>query len=145
MTAIRAALWCGVATVFAAHAEARDVKLHLPVPASVAEDAEARASGDASAAPPILKLDGLEVGAGEGLTIEVRSTPAGAILGEAGFVGQPQKTLAPPVQKFDLVIPLNAKGSELLAGKREVDIVLHVEDSDRPPLQFDRAYFSVER
>lgn len=125
-----------------------ETKLRLEVPKTVAEQASQRTGGDAHASPPILMLEGLELGYNEGLTITVLGPPQsgssqpGPILAVSGMVGQPQKTLKTPLQKTTLAIPLNDKASQLLVGRREVTLILKSEG--RPPLKVDRAYFLNE-
>lgn len=151
----------------AAAAPGAPVTVHLPVPARVAAQAASRAAGDATAAAPILMLEDLELGAGEGIEILVRAAPEPPtaatghaegeerqeraerpdrhppVLGAAGTVGKRQAThLAEPVERVTLAIALNDQASRLLAGKRSVTLTLEVEGNPgRPPLRFKRAYF----
>jgi hypothetical protein len=122
--------------------------LRLTVPREVSAQAASRAAGDASSPPPILILEDLEVGDGEGLTIRVLgpaepgSSNPPPVFGQAATVGLPQKTLKKPLQKMTLAVPLNDKALHLVAGKSTVSLTLEVEDSPgRPPLKFKRAYF----
>ena len=147
------ALWATAACVLmcAARPEA-ETTIRLAVPEQVAAEAASRAAGDAAAPPPILMLEDLEVGDGEGLTILVLG-PAGPgsskprpILGVAATVGTPQKVPKAPLRRLTLAVPLNDKASRLLAGKNEVSLTLPVEDSPgRPPLKLKRAYFETGR
>jgi len=142
-------LWAAVASVLmcAAQPDAQTT-IRLTVPKQVAAQAAARAAGDAASPPPILMLAGLELGSGEGITIDVLG-PAEAgklrpVLGVAAMVGPSQKELKAPVRHMTLAVPLNDKASRLLAGKSEVTLVLRVEDSPgRPPLKLERAYFET--
>lgn len=142
--AMVAALTC------AAQPDASTTALLLEVPPEVARHAAARAEGDASSPPPILMLEELEVGAGEGLTLHVLGpadqpdpkTGEPMVLAVAGTVGSPQNSPAAPVQVMDLVLPLDDDSLQLLVGKNEVRLTLRVVNSPgRPPLKFKRAYF----
>lgn len=122
--------------------------LRLTVPREVSAQAASRAAGDASAPPPILMLEDLEVGDGEGLTILVLgpSEPGSGkprpVLGQAATVGLPQKVPKMPLQKMTLAVPLNDTALRLVVGKKKVELILEVEDSPgRSPLKFKRAYF----
>lgn len=144
----RAVLWITVAGILAsAAAEAAEMTLRLTVPKSVAAHAARRAAGDASAPPPILILEGVEVAPDEGLEITVLGPPgetsgSGKILAVTGMVGSLQGTPRPPLQKVTLPVPLNDEAARLLAGRREVTLTLRVSDRPgRPPLKFDRAFF----
>lgn len=138
------------ATIFAALACAADgtarTTIRLSVPPQVAAEAAARTSGDTEAPPPVLMLEGLEVGAGEGLTIRVLApaTAGSKVLAEAGTVGEPQERPRQPLQRMTLAVPLDREASRLLADKREITLTLEVAYSPgRPPLQFERAYFDT--
>jgi hypothetical protein len=125
--------------------EADAVTLRLTIPREVAGHAAARTRGDASSPPPILVLQNAVVGAGEGLTLEVLG-PDGAVLAVSGLVGERQATLAQPVERMTLVVPLNDEGSRLLNGRTEVTLTLHLRDSPgRPALDMERAFFQSER
>lgn len=124
--------------------------VRLAVPTRVADEAAARAHGDASAPSPVLILEDLEVGAGEALKIKVLAPSApgpsgpGEILGVAAMVGTPRPVPAAPLRRVNLAVPLNELASRLLAGKTAVTLVLAVEGgSGRPPLTFKRAYFDT--
>lgn len=121
--------------------------IRLTVPREVSAQAESRAAGNAISPPPILMLEDLEVGDGEGLTLLVLGPEPGSekprpVLGQAATVGLPQKVPKEPLQKMTLAVPLNETASRLLAGKSEVSLTLEVEGSPgRSPLKFKRAYF----
>jgi hypothetical protein len=127
-----------------------ETTVRLTVPKKVADQAAARAAGNAASPPPILKLEDVELGSGEGLTIRVlgpaepgssRSRP---VLAESGMVGSRQKVLQAPVQKMTLAVPLNEQASRLLKGKSEITLTLQVDGSPgRPPLKVKRAYFDT--
>jgi len=124
--------------------------IRLAVPKQVAAQAAARAAGDASSPPPVLMLEDLEVGNGEGLTLRVLgpaepgSSGPRPVLAVSATVGSPQKVPAAPVQHLTLAIPLNEKASRLLKGKSEVTLTLEVEDSPGRTLRLKRAYFHTE-
>jgi hypothetical protein len=147
--AAEALLWATVASVLMCAAQpSAETTVRLKVPKQVAAQQTARAAGNASAPSPVLMLEDVEVGADEGLTIQILgpakpgSSEPRPVLGVAATVGQPQKVLKGPVRRMTLAVPLNDKASRLLAGKSEVTLVLQVEDSaGRPPLKFKRAYF----
>lgn len=96
---------------------------------------------------PILVLEGVEIGAGEGMTIEVLGPPdpesnARATLAVSGLVGARQSELAEPREQMNLVIPLNETATDLLARKSEITLALRLKDSPgRESLQIARAYF----
>lgn len=122
--------------------------IRLTVPPEVSAQAASRAAGNASSPPPILLLEDLEVGDGEGLTIlvlgpaEPGSGKPRPVLGQAATVGLPQKVPKAPLQKMTLAVPLNEAALRLVAGKSKVVLTLEVEDSPgRSPLKFKRAYF----
>jgi hypothetical protein len=125
-------------------------KVQVAVPKEVSARAAARLSGDSTAAPPVLVLDGLELGNNEGLTIRVMGPPesesskAGAILGVAGMVGRRHNRQAAPLQKTMLVVPLNDRALKLLASHSEITLTLQVRNNPgRPPLKVDRVYFQT--
>lgn len=136
IAAVALALTCTVAD------EPRgEMTILLDVPREVAEHAAARTRGDASSPPPILVLEKLVVGAGEGFTLEVFSADE-TLLAVSGVVGPRQTELAEPVERMTLVVPLNDEGSRLVAGRSEITLTLRLRDSPgRPPLQFERVYF----
>ena len=143
-------LWAAVASVLMCAAQpSAETTVRLKVPKQIAAQQAARAAGDARAPSPVLMLEDVEVGAGEGLTIQVLG-PAGPgasrarpVLGMAATVGPPQTAPKPPVRRMTLAVPLNEEGSRLLAGKSEVTLVLQVEDSPGRQLKFKRAYFDT--
>ncbi len=124
--------------------------LHLTVPKEVAIQAALRAAGDLKASPPILILEGVVLGAGEGLTFKVLGPPEpgssgpGQVLAVTGLVGSPQSRPQQPLQKLTLVVPLNDRAPKLLVGRSEITLTLKVVDSPgRPPLKLGRAFFRV--
>jgi hypothetical protein len=125
-----------------------ETMLHLTVPKGVAARAALRAAGDTSAPPPVLILEGVEFGHGEGFTFRVLGPPEpgssepGSVLAVAGMVGDRQNTLRPPRQEVTLAVPLNDRASILLVGRSEIILTLEVTNSPgRPPLKVDRAFF----
>lgn len=121
------------------------VTLRLAVPREVASHAAARVRGDATAPPPIVVLQNVLIGAGEGFTLEVFG-PGGERLAVSGLVGERQATLAQPAERMTLVVPLNDEGARLLNGRTEVTLTLRLRDSPgRPALEMERAYFQSER
>jgi hypothetical protein len=154
MTAARRPLaWAALAGVLVATAgEAADATVRVSVPAEVAAQAARRAAGDATAAPPVLVHDGMEIGEGEGLTIRVRgpadpgSSAKGPILAVTGMVGRAQRSPKPPLRKVTLTVPLNERGMALLAGRGEVTLTLEVTNNPgRAPLAVERAFLDVPR
>jgi len=147
----QALVWPAVAgALMCATNESAQTTVRLIVPQQVSAQAASRVAGEAASPSPILMLKGLEVGQGEGLTIEVVGPPEpgssgpGPVLAVAAMVGLPQKEPVAPLQRMTLAVPLNEKASRLLAGKNEVRLTLQVEDSPgRPPLKFERAYFDT--
>jgi hypothetical protein len=141
-------LWVAAASVLmcAAQPDTRTT-IRLTVPREVSAQAESRAAGNASSPPPILVLEGVEIGNEEGLTILVLGPEAASgkprpILGQAATVGLPQEIPKEPLQKMTLAVPLNDTASRLLAGKSTVSLTLALEGSPgRPPLKLQRAYF----
>ena len=135
----------------AATAPGAETTVRLQVPKQVTAEAASRAAGNAASPAPILMLEGLELGAGEGIEILVLGPAeprAGSsrrpLLGTAGMVGSPQARPAVPVERVTLAIALNDKASRLLARKHAVTLTLQVEGSPgRPPLRFKRAYFDT--
>ncbi len=119
----------------------------LQIPQEVAGHAAARAEGDASSPPPILVLEDLELGSGEGLTLQVLGPPdpetgERPVLAVSATVGSPQPVPETPLERMTLVVPLNDAASQLLAGKEEVELTLRVLNSPgRPALRMERAYF----
>jgi hypothetical protein len=106
--------------------------LHLDVPAHVAN----------RSAIPILHLEDVEIGAGEGLTIDVYDENKRTILGVAALIGERQAQLQEPRERMTLVIPLNEAGSRAVDGKNHVVLHLVLRDSPgREPLQLRRALF----
>jgi len=125
-----------------------DTKFRIGVPAVVAEQATRYAAGDRQMSPPVLMLEGLEVGSNEGLKIKVLGEPqAGssepAVLAVTGVVGHSQNSAQPPLRKINLPVPLNEKAAPLLKGQSEVTLTLRLEHNGagHPPLKVDRVYF----
>lgn len=142
-------LWVAAASVLMCAAQpGTRTTIRLDVPREVSAQAASRAAGNVSSPPPILMLEGLEVGDGEGLTLlvlgpaEPGSGKPRPFLGQAATVGLSQKVPKTPLQTLTLAVPLNETASRLLAGKSKVVLTLEVEDSPgRSPLKFKRAYF----
>lgn len=140
-----------VTSVFAgaptsALAEGSELTLRLTVPHGVSAQAARRAAGDPTASPPILILEGVEVGTDEGLTIRVLGPPEpgspAPILAVTSTVGKPQATPRPPLQNMTLAVPLNDRASLLLVGRSDVILTLKVMNSPgRSPIKIDRAFF----
>lgn len=124
------------------------VTVSVTVPKPVAAQAGARLAGDTHAPTPILMLQDLEVGAGEGLTVHVLgprepgSGKPGTLLAVASLVGSRQRSLAEPRKRMTMAVPLNDEGTRLVKGHSEVVLTLQVLGSPgRPALKFTRAYF----
>ena len=120
-----------------------EIAVRLVVPKQVAAEAAVRATGDASAAAPILMLERLEVVAGERVTIEVLG-PADhkktrPVLAVSGLVGSGSVSANAPIETMDLVVPLNDKATRLIARKDEVTLTLRLRNGHHP-LKFKRAY-----
>lgn len=122
--------------------------LRLTVPKAVAARAALRAAGDVTTSPPILILEGVELGEAEGITIKVLGPPKpgssapGAVLAVTSMVGHPQKAPKPPLHKTTLAVPLNDKAAKLLADRSEITLTLQVTNSPgRLPVKVDRAFF----
>ena len=148
MTAPRpVVLWTALAAVLAAAvAEGGETTLHLTVPVEVAARAARRSAGDATTSPPILILEGVEVGDDEGLTISVLGPAepgsSGPVLAVTGLVGRPQTSPRAPLRKMTLAVPLNDRAAKLLVGRSDVVLTLRVTNSPgRPALKIDRAFF----
>jgi len=99
-----------------------------------------------AASAPVLMLEGLEVVAGERMTIEVLGPPdpktkVQPVLAVSGLVGSNQRTGAAPVETMDLVIPLNDRASRLLAQREEITLTLRLRNG-RHPLKWKRAYLT---
>ncbi len=97
-----------------------------------------------AASAPVLMLEGLEVVAGERMTIEVLGPPdpqtkAQPVLAVSGLVGSNQRTGAAPIETMNLVVPLNDKASRLLSNSEEITLTLRLR-SGRHPLKWKRAY-----
>jgi hypothetical protein len=131
-----------------AFAEGGSETVRLTVPKSVAAHAALRAAGDPKVSPPILILEGVELGEDEGITIRVLGPSAASssipapVLGTASMVGHPQKVPKPPLRKTTLAIPLNDRAVELLAGRSEIVLTLRVTNSPgRARLKIERIFF----
>ena len=138
----------GAATCAADEAARTAVK--VTVPDEVGAEATARAAGDATAAAPVLMLEGVEVVPGEALTIRVLGPPpagsdeGGELLGTAATVGSSGADPEEPLERMTLAVPLNEHGSRLVAAGGEVTLTLEVEGAPgRPPLALARAYFDT--
>jgi len=126
-----------------------DTRIRVPVPREVSRAAAARLTLDANAAGPILILHGLEVGSGEGLTFSVLAAPSDGksrpiVLAVTGVHGRSQASPAKPLTKMQLVVPLNARANEVIAGKTAVTLTLRLKNPARGPLRIDRATFSTD-
>ncbi|HEX4966038.1 MAG TPA: hypothetical protein VF173_34830 [Thermoanaerobaculia bacterium] len=151
--ALHLPVWAAVAAVVmcAADHTGAETTVRLTVPKQVAAHAASRAAGEALSPPPILMLEGLEVGSGEGLTIQVLG-PAGPgaskprpVLAVSGLVGSQRQVAGAPNRVMTLAIPLNDVASRLIAGKSEITLTLQVEGKPgRPPLKFKRAFFDTD-
>jgi hypothetical protein len=125
-----------------------DTQVVVAVPDQISRAAAAQLAGG-NAANPILILDDVEVGQGEGLTFSVLSTPADsstppAVLATTGVVGKSQGVPAEPVMKMKLVVPLNERAAAVLAGQTSVTLTLRLKNAaTHPPLHIARAYFST--
>jgi hypothetical protein len=96
------------------------------------------------AAYPILALEGVEIGAGEGWTLEVYDEARREIFAITGLVGERQSKLAEPRERLTMMVPLNEKASRAMAGKKEITLTLVLRDSPgREALKIDRAYFAA--
>jgi hypothetical protein len=125
-----------------------EIAMRVSVPKEVSAQATARARGDAAAPAPVLVLEGVELGRGEGLTFDVlgpadHKSGTRLVLAVTGLVGEPQKVLVEPRQVMTLVVPLNDRALPLMAGKTEIALTIRVEDPGRPRLKFKRAFFRV--
>ena len=125
-----------------------ETKLRVVVPIEISERAAATVAGRDPEFTPVLMLEGLEVGEGEGFSFEVRAGPAqgstelGPVLAVSGLEGRQQEKPPKSVHKVDLPIPLNRKSLDFLAGKKEGTIILKLKSSVvRSPLKVDRAFF----
>lgn len=120
--------------------------IEVQVPDEVARRALLRARGDLSAATPVLRLEGVEMGADERLTIDLVDAEAGGSapsLGRAATVGNGDGSYGPPIVTATLVFPLNELACQLIAGKERVRLALRVDaPDDRPQLKFLRATFA---
>jgi hypothetical protein len=127
--------------------EAAETMVRLTVPKRVAAHAARWAAGDASAVPPILVLEGVELTLDEPLEITVLGPPPtgggpAEILAITGMVGSPHAAPPSPLRKITMPIPLNEEAAKLLADRSEVTLTLRVTGRPgRPPLKFDRAFF----
>lgn len=124
------------------------MSLRIPIPAQVSRHAAQRGAGDAAAPAPVLMLEDLEVGDGEGLKLQILGPPdprtgkPGPVLAVASTVGSPQATPRPPIQRMTLAVPLNDRAVAFLQGKKEVRLVIQVANSPgRAAPKFKRAYF----
>jgi hypothetical protein len=126
---LHAMLGVGLAA-FLGCAQSPDRNVDIPVPAEVAR----------GAAPPILVLEGVELGQDEGITIQVLA--GRTVLGSAAMVGAKQSRPHPPLVIHTLIVPLNDRAREVLAGKSQVSLTLRVDAGPgRPALKLGRIYF----
>jgi len=144
-----ALLWMVLAAILTSASDGgSETILHLPVPKTVAAQAALRTAGDRRVPPPILILEGVELGAAEGITIQVLGPPEpgssglGPVLAVTSMVGRPQKTPHPPFHKVTLAVPLNDRAAKFLAGRSDVTLTLKVTKSPgRPAVKVARAFF----
>ena len=125
-----------------------DTRIRVTVPREVARAAKVNAISDATAPGPILVLEDVEVGAGEGLTFSVLApSPVPQqppiVLAVTGVVGKSQDVPAPPLTKMQIVVPLNARANEVLAGKAAVTLTLRLKHATRGPLRVRAATLSL--
>jgi hypothetical protein len=125
-----------------------DTRLVVRIPDEVARSAAAKLAGDGEATGPILVLEGVEVGQGEGLTVTVLApardpSDAPIVLAVTGIVGRSQTAPVEPLTKMKLVVPLNDRAPAFIAGKTSVTLTLRLRNATRPPLRVERAYFST--
>jgi hypothetical protein len=126
---------------------AGDMKIELPVPEELATQSARRAAGEADVPTPILVLEGFEW---HGATLRLRVLGPAAkepapVLAITGLTGSSRTPSDAPVRKMDLVIPLNARSVEILAGKKSVTLTLSPDKGQASPLIFRRAYFRTAR
>jgi hypothetical protein len=126
-----------------------EIKVRVEVPKELSERA---ARHTETWTPPILILQGIETGYGEGLSFQVlgQSNDKGSaghlVLAETGIVGQKQTVLRKPLQKINLTVPLNEKSIPFLADQKEVTLTLKINDAKgRPVLKVARAYFQTAK
>jgi len=137
----------GVMMMCAAADPRMETTIELAVPKPVAAEASIRASGDASATAPVLMLEGVEVIAGERMTIEVLG-PADAktkkrpILAVSGIVGSGKPPADAPKQTMDLIVPLNEKAARFIAKSETIKLTLRLRNGSHP-LKLKRAYFAT--
>jgi hypothetical protein len=128
---------------------AAEQSVRVAIPREVAAQAAARAHGDAYAPLPVLVLEDVAIGRGEGMTLNVfgpadRRTKRRPLLAVTGLVGAGSDGIpSGPAQAMTLVIPLNDRAVPLVAGKKTITLTLQIENGRRPPLQFRRAFFRV--
>lgn len=92
---------------------------------------------------PVLKLEGFEFVAGEGITLEVLGpadpkTKTRPVLAVSGLVGSGERG---GVETMDLVVPLNERASHLLANRSEITLTLRLRRGHHP-LKWKRAYLT---
>jgi hypothetical protein len=122
----------------------QDTMVEVSVPQQVSTVARSRLAGN-DVAVPILVLEGIELGAGEGITIRILGPPkARVLMGIAGMVGRRQRTLAEPLKKVTLTVPLTDRALRLLADAGQVRLTLKVDSPDRPALNVDHVYFRTD-
>ena len=140
-----------VTSLSAKQPEGGETQVRVAIPKAVSAYARARLSGETRAQPPILVLEGLELGQNEGLTIRVlgptepSSAKTGQVLGVVGTVGHKQHRPVAPLRKMTLLVPLNDRALAVLADNSEVTLTLIVENNpSRPPIKAERVYFRAE-
>jgi hypothetical protein len=130
------------------HEKSGDTRIRVLVPADVSRAAARNLTLDTRAPGPILTLDGVEVGKGEGLTFSVLATSADphvppTVLAVTGLVGTSHGAPAQPLTKVIMVVPLNAHANEVVAGKTAVTLTLRLKNPARGPLRVRKATLST--
>jgi hypothetical protein len=132
-------LLCPVILLWGQIPKSSDLIFHVVVPEEIA-------AGEYRGAP-VLALEGVELGKGEGLTIEVLGETGGAsaekiLFGTASIVGHRQASPAKPVWKANLRVPFTERAARTLVDRHEIELTLRVRNNpDRAPLKLDRVYF----
>jgi len=132
-------LLCPTIVLWGQKSKNSDLIVHVAVPEEIA------AGGYRGA--PILALEGVELGNGEGLTLEVLGETGEAsservLFGTASVVGHRQARPATPIWKANLLVPLTERAARMLAGRHDINLTLRVRNNpDRAPLKLDRVYF----
>lgn len=125
-----------------------DTRIRVTVPPEVARAATAKAISDPKAPGPVLVLEDVEVGAGEGVTFSVLAPSTDPdvpplVLAVSGLAGRSQETPAQPLSKMRMIVPLNSRANEVLAGKSVVTLTLRLKNPRRSPLRVGSASLSI--